>query len=87
MPICQAYKCTNSTGITTKGKIFFEILNLKTQKNEKKRSNVYAISVWHRAKIVKGAAPTIFAHQRFDKINMDGTKIFLTKQISENKGK
>ena len=87
MPTCQACTCTNSTGITTKGKIFFEILNLKTQKNEKKRSNVYAISVWHRAKIVKGAEPTIFAHQRFDKINIDGTKIFLTKQISENKGK
>ena len=37
--------------------------------------------------LVEGAVLTIFAHQIFDQINMDGTKVLLTRHVSENKRK
>ena len=48
MPTCQAYKCTNTTGRTTKGKSFFKIPELKLQQNEKERSNGYTRWAWDR---------------------------------------
>ena len=40
-----------------------------------------------KKELVEGAVPTIFAHQIFDQINMDGTKVLLTRHVSENKRK
>ena len=40
-----------------------------------------------RKELVEGAVSTIFAHQIFDQINMDGTKVLLTRHVSENKRK
>ena len=37
--------------------------------------------------LVEGAVLTIFAHQIFDQINMDRTKVLLTRHVSENKRK
>ena len=40
-----------------------------------------------KKELVLGAAPTIFAHQVFDQINMDETKVLLTRHVLENKRK
>ena len=40
-----------------------------------------------KRELVKGAVPTIFAHQIFDQINMDGNTVLLTRHVSENKRK
>ena len=37
--------------------------------------------------LVEGAVLRIFAHQIFDQINMDGTKVLLTRHVMENKRK
>ena len=36
MPTCQAYKCTNTTGRTTKGKSFFKIPEPKNATEQKR---------------------------------------------------
>ena len=40
-----------------------------------------------KKELVEGAVPTIFAHQIFDPINMDGTKVLLNGHVSDNKRK
>ena len=37
--------------------------------------------------LVEGAVVTIFAHQILDQINIDRTKVLLTRHVSENKRK
>ena len=125
MPTCQAYKCMNTTGRTTKGKSFFKILEPKNETERKRaqqwlhnmgmgqdiktfkfsRNSVLCEDHFHKdcikrnlmyehfnmqpgkKELVEGAVPTIFAHQIFDHINMDGTKLLLTRHVSENKRK
>ena len=40
-----------------------------------------------KRELAEGAVPTIFAHQIFDQINMDGNAVLLTRHVSENKRK
>ena len=40
-----------------------------------------------KKELVEGAVPTIFAHQIFDQIKMDGAKVLLTIYVLENKRK
>ena len=125
MPTGQAYKCTNTTGRTTKGKSFFEIPEPKNAIERERaqlwlhnmgmgqdikafkfsRNSVLCEDHFHKdcikrnlmyehfnmqpgkKELVEGAVPTIFAHQIFDQINMDGTKVLLTRHVSENKRK
>ena len=54
----------------------------------KKESDVRAFNMQPGKKdLVEGAVLTIFAHQIFDQINMDGTKVLLTRHVMENKRK
>ena len=54
-----------------KRNLMYEHFNMQSGKNE----------------LVEGAVPTNFARQIFDQINMDGTKVLLTRHVSENKRK
>ena len=40
-----------------------------------------------KKELVEGTVPIIFSHQIFDQINMDGTKVLLTRHVSKNKRK
>ena len=125
MPTCQAYKCTDTTGRTTKSKSFFKINEPKNATERKRaqqwlhnismgqdtktfrfsRNSVLCEEHFHKdcvkrnlmyehfnmqpgkKELVEGTVPIIFSHQIFDQINMDGTKVLLTRHVSENKRK
>ena len=123
MPTCQACKCTNTTGRTTKDKSFLKISEPKIA-TERERAQQWLHNMGQDTKTFKfsrnsvlcedhfrkdctkmnlmyehfnmqpgkrelaeGAVPTIFAHQIFDQINMDGNTVLLTRHVSENKRK
>ena len=52
------------------------------KKDSDVRALLYATT---KKKLVEGAAPTTFAHQILVQINMDETKVLLTRHVSENK--
>ena len=112
MPTCQACKCTNTTGKTTKRKSFFKIPEPRNATQRKwaqqwlhnmsigqdiktfkfSRNSVLCENHFHKdcrkiVELVEGVVPTIFAHQIFDPVNMDGTKVLLTGHVSDNKRK
>ena len=97
IPTCQAYKCTNTTGRTTKGKSFFKVPAPKNATERKwvqqrlrnmgmgQDFTIILICNQEKKDLVAGDIPTIFPNQIFDQIKMDGTKVLLTRHVLERR--
>ena len=75
MPTCQAYKCTNTTGRTTKGKSFFKITEPKNATEGKKFCSSNIWSNKHELNCL------------LDFCLLLTYKVLLTRHVSENKRK
>ena len=73
MPTCQAYKCTNTTGRTTKGKSFFKIPEPKNA-TEQKRAQQWLDNMGMRQdiKTFKFRRNSVFVETIFIKIVLKG---------------
>ena len=84
MPTCQAYKCTNTTGRTTKGKSFFKIPEPKNV-TERKRAQqwLHNMSMGQDIKTFKFSRNSVLCEDHFHKDVTLGADTFAMKIICE----
>ena len=68
MPTCQAYKCTNTTGRTTKGKSFFKITEPKiATKREIAQQWLHKMGMGQGIKTFKFSRNSVLCEEHFHK--------------------
>ena len=86
MPTCQAYKCTNNTGRTTKGKSFFKIPEPKNV-TERKRAQqwLHNMSMGQDIKTFKFSRNSVLCEDHFHKDVTLGADTFASRNFRDEK--
>ena len=86
MPTCQAYKCTNNTGRTTKGKSFFKIPEPKNV-TERKRAQqwLHNMSMGQDIKTFKFSRNSVLCEDDFHKDVTLGADTFASRNFHDEK--